>query len=211
MFELYSEYENRWKESAKRHFENHKAIVKEEDDITIVDWRNKNGSSEYYVRYLLDNDTLIVTGDLGYFIFRQHGNKLSLEKCKNWVNQLEYIAEKCEASGKNDLYTYSYDLAYARLEQFEEEQRQIISEEVYADDVKEDLLYRLEMLIQDIKDEDFQITTEMVYAAHYIGIETEDIYEIADYGRIISPRFIAVMMGLHIIKRVLPAAKRKEK
>jgi len=26
MFEIYNEYVNRWKDSAKRHFENHKAV-----------------------------------------------------------------------------------------------------------------------------------------------------------------------------------------
>lgn len=57
-----TEIRNNW-------FDNHIATLRQEGNLQVLDWRDKNGSSFYYVRYVFDGNKLYISGDLGEAIF----------------------------------------------------------------------------------------------------------------------------------------------
>jgi hypothetical protein len=67
------EYTKMWQQRAhdkEDYFCDHIATKSQyTDTLCAIDWRNKNNSAIYSVRYLFDSDRLIVTGDLGEAIF----------------------------------------------------------------------------------------------------------------------------------------------
>ena len=89
-------------------FENHVAkIVLHKPDILILDWRDKNGSREYYVRYILDKSmgSLIIQGDLGTAVASWY-NRVETSDMVRYVQNIPYFIEKLVCS--TDKYTY-YD------------------------------------------------------------------------------------------------------
>lgn len=90
-------------------FENHEAkIVLHKPDIIILDWRNKNGSREYYVRYILDKPmgSLIIQGDLGTAVASWY-NRVEAHDMVRYVQNIPYFVEKLVCS--TDKYTYHAD------------------------------------------------------------------------------------------------------
>ena len=69
-------------DQAKKNFRNHKAKFKQFDGISTLDWRNIDGSSNYYVRYVFDEDKgcLYITGDLGSAVVRLTEKALEVAK-----------------------------------------------------------------------------------------------------------------------------------
>lgn len=113
------------KEMWKRTFGNFTAMpLVINQDFFIVDWRNKNGSGEYAVRYILDiqRGELVITGDIGYAIASWY-NPVSPRNMCQYVNDIGYFISKLRCS--SDKYTYHWQ------------------------DVKEDLECLKETLVQD--------------------------------------------------------------
>lgn len=76
----------------KKNFKDHKAtIIINNEDVFIMEWRNKNGSSNYYIKYVLDKKlgVFMVYGDLG-------------ESIAYWYSPLEVT----------DITSYMYDIWY---------------------------------------------------------------------------------------------------
>lgn len=90
-------------------FENHVAkIVVNNRSVLVLDWRDKNGSSEYYIRYIVDKEigSLIIQGDLGFAVACWY-NKLDPRSLAGYVKNIGYFTEKLQCS--TDKYTYDDD------------------------------------------------------------------------------------------------------
>ena len=59
---------DKWFKHAQEHFKNHKAkLVFDNENFTVIDWRNADGRSDYYINFMIDKrrGSLHVDGDLG--------------------------------------------------------------------------------------------------------------------------------------------------
>ncbi len=97
------------KKAARERFANHVATeVLKNDDFLILDWRDKSGSGEYFVRYILDVDRgeLHVTGDLGDCIACWY-NRVEPKDMACYVsNDIYYFIGKIKAA--SDKYSYDW-------------------------------------------------------------------------------------------------------
>ena len=71
MAKTYAEHLEKCIKFANKTFKNFKAKLTQTNDVQIIDWRNKNDSCIYYIRFLFDKtaQTLTVSGDVGYGVF----------------------------------------------------------------------------------------------------------------------------------------------
>lgn len=83
-----------------------KKIV-DDEKILIIDWKNKDGSGEYAIRYTLDMEKgdFIITGDVGYCIASWH-NHLTPDNLSKFLDNIGYFKEKIECWSEK--YTYRY-------------------------------------------------------------------------------------------------------
>lgn len=83
-----------------------KKIV-DDEKILIIDWKNKDGSGEYAIRYTLDMEkgNFIITGDVGYCIASWH-NHLTPDNLSKFLDNIGYFKEKIECWSEK--YTYRY-------------------------------------------------------------------------------------------------------
>ena len=103
------EYINYHTQRVKEYFKDHATTVAVANEhVMIIDWRNKNGSGEYAIRYILDLDkgNIIISGDLGDAIASWYGKKTALDLV-SYTNDIEYFISKIKCS--TDLYTYDKD------------------------------------------------------------------------------------------------------
>jgi hypothetical protein len=78
------------------HFKDHLLTeVIRTDKIKIYDFRNKNGSSNCYQRWIIDHGTLIVTGDNYCSIYNWNNSSITLDFLANC--NLGYFSSKCLA------------------------------------------------------------------------------------------------------------------
>lgn len=106
-------------EQAKRIFRNHKAKTPcHNQNIMVIDWRNQNGSSEYYIRYILDlkMGSLIIQGDCGYAIASWQCSHTPAE-IRNLSNNPYYFLSKLKC--ETDKYHYNEEDIRADLEEAE--------------------------------------------------------------------------------------------
>lgn len=109
------------KKKAKEQFGNHQAtIVENNKSCFVVDWKSKNGSQIYGVRYILDiqSGNFIVTGDLGYSIASWH-NTVYPAELKQYLANIWYYMEKLQCS--SDYFTYKMDDALEDMRYIKEE------------------------------------------------------------------------------------------
>lgn len=137
-------YEER-KQKARERFKDFNAtVVLRNDQFFIVDWRNKNGSGDYAIRYLLDIEkgNFIVTGDLGDSVACWF-NRVTPEKLRSYINDIGYYMSKFQTT--SDQYTYDQDDVEEDLENVKEE---ILSEcpSLYWDEVDADFAKMQELL-----------------------------------------------------------------
>lgn len=103
-----------FKTEAKEKFKNHAAsYVEYSSNLAVLDWRNKNGSSNYYIRYVFDGNNLYISGDVGTAVVRLT-EKATLATLAGYLNRINYFSEKIECS--SDLYMYDYATATKVLE-----------------------------------------------------------------------------------------------
>ncbi|MDY6279411.1 MAG: hypothetical protein SPL63_04745 [Roseburia faecis] len=96
---------------AKKIFEKlgHKAtLIQNTDRYAIIDWRQKNGSVEYYVNYIIDkkHGSLIISGDLGNCIASWH-NSNSVHDIARYIRSVDYFISKFQCA--SDSYDYDED------------------------------------------------------------------------------------------------------
>lgn len=94
------------KQAIEVDFKDHVAkVIENNANVFIVDWKNANGSSTYYIRYILDKPTgtLVIQGDLGYAIASWNFYKEVYEVVQH-MNIAEYFVEKLQCS--TDVYVY---------------------------------------------------------------------------------------------------------
>lgn len=133
------------KQKARERFRDFVAtVVLRNEQFFIVDWRNKNGSGEYSVRYLLDIEkgNFIVTGDLGDSVASWF-NRVTPENLKSYINDIGYYMGKFQTT--SDQYTYDQDDVAEDLE-----------------NVKEEILSECPNLYQDEVDADFEKMQELL-------------------------------------------------
>ena len=94
---------NKYKEAFKDHLA---TKVIDNERLLVIDLRKKDGSSEYYINFIVDkkNGTLTISGDLGYSVATWH-NEISPSDLKAYVNSYDYYVEKIRCS--TDLYMYN--------------------------------------------------------------------------------------------------------
>lgn len=87
-------------ETCRNSFATHKAeLIQNTERFLIVDWRQENGNSAYYVNYIVDKKrgSLIVSGDLGDSIATWY-NPIEPAKLKGYINDIGYYISKFCAS-----------------------------------------------------------------------------------------------------------------
>ena len=170
------------------YFEDHEAtIVSEDDNILALDFRNKNGSIEYYIGYIFDrrHGLVAIHGDVGYAIACWH-NPLEPERIRDFSKDVSYFLEKVETD--NDKYTYCYDDIKSDLCDLVESRRDEV------DNVDE-------LLDEILLDADFY--PEQVYfgdnARNILEDELGFNYEsYGNLGRRINPRVYLWIVGLDL-------------
>lgn len=129
--------QNERKQKARECFKNFAAtVILRNDQFFIVDWRDKSGSGNYAVRYLLDIEkgNFIVTGDVGDSVASWF-NRVTPDKLKAYINDVGYYMEKFQTT--SDQYTHNWPDVLEDLERLKEE---ILSENpnLYREDVEVD-------------------------------------------------------------------------
>ena len=115
-----------WKEkqitNAKREFKDFIVEFKDYKDLQTIDWRNKNGSNNYHIHYILDikQQYMHISGDLGSACFC-----LTWQPCFENVHSLlrdpGYILGKMECA--TDKYVYPEEYVRAEIEEYYAESR----------------------------------------------------------------------------------------
>lgn len=83
-------------EEIKRRFKDHELTeVLNTENIKVFNFRNKNGDSNCFQRWIIDRGTLIVTGDNYSSIYRWNDSSISLKFLAGC--NLGYFSEKCQA------------------------------------------------------------------------------------------------------------------
>ena len=150
-------------EKAEARFQNHVAsVVLHTDDFLIIDWRDKSGSGNYFVRYYLDikRGSFIVSGDLGDAVATWY-NEVGPADLYRYINSVGYFLEKIQCS--TDKYVYDVDDILSDLREY-----------------KTELIRDLEIEDTDEIDSDFE-TLEDYFAEHgktELMIYSDDILEI---------------------------------
>ena len=118
------EWENAY-EHAERHFKDHSAtLIQDTDRFTIIDWRNKNGSSNYYINFIVDKKrgSLIVSGDLGDSI-AVWDNPIKISDLKQYIyKDIGYYMSKFQCSSDRLCYDSDEVLDYLIGELFEDDE-----------------------------------------------------------------------------------------
>jgi len=75
---------------AKMEFSHHKAVFRQLDGISTLDWRKEDGSSDYYVRYVFDEERccLYLSGDLGSAVVRLT-ERATLQALSGYINMID--------------------------------------------------------------------------------------------------------------------------
>jgi hypothetical protein len=164
------------------------------NDITVINWQNKNGSNAYQVRYVFDFDKLYVSGDLGEAIFQWYGNRL--DPLRFPIKPLSYLREKMKCTSEVD---HIDDDVFKT--DFEEWKQQYVNSGFdFADCVDE---------INDIKMEscnDASRYANLVWNNSLIE-DFLDCYEaidlVAKFGRVYPVRFLYWFEGLRMAQKQL--------
>ena len=127
---MYTELRERQITNSRDHFKNFIAAFRQYDGISVLDWRNRDGSSEYYVRYVFDEDKnrLYISGDLGDAVVGLT-EKATLESLSGYINMVDYFVGKIRCS--TDKYYYDPELAESELKDRLLDDAGLTEEEIY--------------------------------------------------------------------------------
>ena len=93
----------------RRRFADHKAtVVLQNDDIFVLDWKNRDGSGAYYIRYIVDTrmGSLVIQGDTGSAIACWH-NPVTPEEMARLVSEPGYFSSKIQCP--SDIYSFTME------------------------------------------------------------------------------------------------------
>lgn len=101
-------------------------LVHEDDNVFIMDWKDKNGSGNLATRYIVDKKrgTFIITGDSGHCVACWY-NPIKVEDLVHYINSTGYFMEKIRCS--DHMYTYEYEHIREDLDDIK---KQIIKEQL---------------------------------------------------------------------------------
>lgn len=204
---LNKEWNEKWINRARKEFENFKADIQNLGTLTVIDWRNQDGSGNWRVRYILDGCRLIITGDLGSAVFRR-AEPYTLEHCSTMLKNLSYEAGKCQADGSRSgegIYSWSYsyieqDLKGYFKDYYSPEDKGLEGEEKanYNEEVEE----LIADLCESADDDGIHVTEEHMDRLSRISdgyASWEDAVSISNCGKQYSVHFIAWLVGLKMI------------
>lgn len=180
---------------AKIMFSHHKAVFRQLDGISTLDWRNENGSSNYYVRYVFDESRgfLYISGDLGTAAV-ELTERAMLKALSNY--EVEYFAGKIRCS--TDLYRYDAEIAKKDLayylrdceEEVDEDEEDIFDEKMTISELINDLLTSLDT------ERGLYLTEEQESRLAELN---PDYWEwISNVGQYIATRVICWLVGLRM-------------
>lgn len=110
---------DKWFKHAEEHFKNHEAkLLINTEDFTVIDWRNADGRSDYYINFIVDKrrGSLHVDGDLGSSIATWY-NRLEISNLKSYIyNDVGYYMGKFQCA--SDKYCYDEDDAFLEFEEY---------------------------------------------------------------------------------------------
>lgn len=109
----YSDYQKSWETHAERKFENFEANLIQMRGFSVLEWKNRDGSNDYNIRFGFDEEygRMTVDGDLGtaVFHFTEKATVFSIGK----YCSLDYFMEKMVCS--TDEWFYDSDAAKEEL------------------------------------------------------------------------------------------------
>lgn len=181
------------KERARNSFRNHEAtIVLQNDDFFVVDWKNRNGSGEYAVRYLLDikKGNFVVSGDLGDSVASWY-NKVIPEKLKSFVNDISYYIGKFQCTSDN----YTYEMRDIRNDLEEIKQEAMEDEIAEVEQINEDFS-EMENILSDMSDDETYSDELIRLFEKYFNPWYESGFR--DLGKRISQRVVLWAVGFQM-------------
>lgn len=183
---------------AKEHFAHHKAIFQQFDGISTLDWRHESGASNYYVRYVFDENKgyLYISGDLGSAVVRLT-ERATFQALSHYINSVDYFTEKIQCS--TNLYRYDTEIAKEDFayhfqdyeeENSDEEQENIFDEKMTTSELVAALLDSLDI------SQGCNPTDEL---CNQLSDIDADYWEwIGDVGKYIDTRVICWLVGLQM-------------
>ena len=179
---------------AKIMFSHHKAVFRQLDGISTLDWRNEDGPSDYYVRYVFDEECccLYLSGDLGSAVVRLT-ERATLQTLSHYINSVDYFMEKIRCS--TNLYCYDAEIAKEDLTYYV--QNYLGSCEEDLSDRKIPLPKEFDVLLKSLDERDgWNLTEEQKI---WISERCPDYWEwLYSTGRYIDTRIILWLVGLQM-------------
>lgn len=162
-------------------FKDHKAkLLMDGDRYAAIDFRNENGSSCYYVNFLIDKLTgmLVVSGDLGTCI-AQWFNKVNLIEMKSLVSESpDYFASKFQCA--SDQYYYDPEQIFNALVEFYGKEELAGVDKVYEWDTGDSIFDDLKCAVEDsvtCGDTVFSPSPRLIYLwQDVLGCDLYDLY-----------------------------------
>lgn len=192
----------KWHNNAAERFKNFNAVLTKHGDLEVLDWRNKNGSGDYRVRFVFDPlvERMYISGDLGAAVFH-FTEKANFENISRY-SSLSYFFEKLETATDRVTYTTNraeFELDLRHFADFVEIDDKDFSEEEFE--------YLVEDLWEAYEDDGIRIDDDLYERLNTWTNYRGDIYEwIGDVGRRISPRVILWLEALHMAREQLKGA-----
>ena len=112
MAKTYEDHISNCKAHFRKAFKNFTAHITNLGPVQILDWKNKNDSITYYIRFLFDKTAqrMTVSGDLGTAVFH-FTEEATFEAISSYLT-LEYFLEKIDITTNR----HQYDSEYAYIE-----------------------------------------------------------------------------------------------
>lgn len=177
---------------AKEHFAHHKAIFRQLDGMSTLDWRNENGSSNYYVRYVFDESHgfLYISGDLGTAAV-ELTERATLKALSDY--EVGYFMEKIRCS--TNLYCYDAEIAKEDLTYYV--QNYLGSCEEDLSDRKVPLPKEFDVLLESLDERDgWNLTEEQKI---WLSERCPDYWEwLYSTGKYIDTRVVCWLVGLQM-------------
>lgn len=194
----------------RKEFMNHIAKYQDCGKVKILDWQNKNGSSNYAVRYVMADDVLYISGDLGSAVV-QLKEKATLANTTRY--RIDYFMKRIECS--TDLYDFDEDVAEKEILQYMDG---ILKESETS--LEESEQYTCMLLAYELAHNPITQTANEIQFSDYAynllkkinsfcnGIFEE--YDFLDFGRSISQRVILWLDGLKMAYKQLRGENQRE-
>lgn len=162
-------------------------IVTDNDFVTIIDWHNRDGSSNHAIRYVVDkkSGTLCIYGDIGSCIARWW-TELDFITVSRYIQSPSYFIEKMKCS--SDLYTYEEDDIFTDLKDERDAYMDAWDDDEYQDTVVSQF-DELEELLRDALADGFLVrNNNLVYSEQICDLLSQincDWWDsgLADLGR----------------------------